>query len=90
MIALGFLIFKSVIAGNIQVFVNQIVFAFFFFFKVELIQQIGFSKSKYFASCKMLYVLYYLILFKAEFVSLPIVNIDIFIVLYHKSLSGNR
>lgn len=30
MIALGFLIFKSVIAGNIQVFVNQIVFAFFF------------------------------------------------------------
>ena len=89
MIALGFLIFKSVIAGNIQVFVNQIMSAFFFF-KVEVILQIGFSKSKYFASCKMLYVFYYLILFKAEFVSLPIVNIDIFIVLYHKSLSGNR
>ena len=89
MIALGFLIFKSVIAGNIQVFVNQIVSAFFFF-KVEVILKIGFSKSKYFASCKMLYVFYYLILFKAEFVSLPIVNIDIFIVLYHKSLSGNR
>ena len=89
MIALGFLIFKSVIAGNIQVFVNQIVFAFFFF-KVELILQIGFSKSKYFASCKMLYVFYYLILFKAEFVSLHTVNSDIFIVLYHKSLSGNR
>ena len=76
MIALGFLIFKSVIAGNIQVFVNQIVFAFFFF-KVEVILQIGFSKSKYFALCKMLYVFYYLILFKVEFVSLPVVNIDI-------------
>ena len=76
MIALGFLIFKSVIAGNIQVFVNQIVFAFFFF-KVEVILQIGFSKSKYFALCKMLYMFYYLILFKVEFVSLPVVNIDI-------------
>lgn len=76
MIALGFLIFKSVIARNIQVFVNQIVFAFFFF-KVEVILQIGFSKSKYFDLCKMLYVFYYLILFKVEFVSLPVVNIDI-------------
>ena len=35
MIALGFLIFKSVIARNIQVFVNQIVFAFFFFLKLR-------------------------------------------------------
>lgn len=55
MIALEFLIFNSVIAGNIQVFVNQIRLLFFFF-EVEVILEIGFNNSKYFALCKILYI----------------------------------